>query len=181
MSALPPSQRANVLRAYRELLSLAARLPAEQRGAALAEARAGVRANAGESDPGAASEQLKRLWARVGFLRMVRIAPLLRPREPHRQQRAPCRVLHARRRRGTLTDDRAPCAAPQTLPRRPGDRARGSGIFVLRDGELVPGSGESAGTRVATGILDMNEARARHNALLKRQHFGRMPGSMEPF
>ena len=34
MSALPPSQRANVLRAYRELLSLAARLPAEQRGAA---------------------------------------------------------------------------------------------------------------------------------------------------
>ena len=165
MSALPPSQRANVLRAYRELLSLAARLPAEQRGAALAEARAGVRANAGESDPGAASEQLKRLWARVGFLRMVRIAPLLRPREPHRQQRAPCRVLHARRRRGTLTDD----------------RARGSGIFVLRDGELVPGSGESAGTRVATGILDMNEARARHNALLKRQHFGRMPGSMEPF
>ena len=77
-------------------------------------------------------------------------------------------------------DDCVRCAA-QTLPRRPGDRARGSGTFVLRDGELVAGSGESAGVRVATGILDMNEARARHNALIKRQHFGRMPGSTEPF
>ena len=72
MSTLPPSQRANVLRAYRELLSLARRLPAAKRDAALAEARAGVRANAAETDPLAASEQLKRLWGRVGFLRMVR-------------------------------------------------------------------------------------------------------------
>ena len=52
---------------------------------------------------------------------------------------------------------------------------------MLRDGELVQGAGQSAGTRVATGILDMNEARARHNALLKRQHFGRMPTTKEPF
>ena len=72
MSALPPSQRANVLRAYRELLSLVRRLPAAKREAALAEARAGVRANAREADPGEASQQLKHLWARVGFLRMVR-------------------------------------------------------------------------------------------------------------
>jgi hypothetical protein len=31
--------------------------------------------------------------------------------------------------------------ALQTLPRRPGDRARGSGTFVLRDGVLVEGAG----------------------------------------
>lgn len=52
---------------------------------------------------------------------------------------------------------------------------------MLRDGELVQGAGQSAGTRVATGVLDMGEARTRHNALIKRQHFGRMPASSEPF
>ena len=86
MSTLPPSQRANVLRAYRELLSLARRLPAAQRDAALAEARAGVRANAAEVNPLAASEQLKRLWGRVGVLRMVRCV-MERGRAPRRELR----------------------------------------------------------------------------------------------
>ncbi len=83
-------------------------------------------------------------------------------------------------------------APRQTLPRRPGDRARGSGTFVMRNGVLVEGAGataaavsplchsadaacvagESIGDRVATGILDMGEARSRHAALLKRQYFG---------
>ena len=98
MSALPPSQRANVLRAYRELLSLAARLPAEQRAATLAEARAGVRANAAEADPGAASEQLKRLWARVGFLRMVRGMRALCCCHGKNQRRGSSAVVHARTR-----------------------------------------------------------------------------------
>ena len=71
MSALPPSQRSNVLRAYRELLSLARRMPDAQRESALAEARAAVRANAAEPDAGAASDALKTLWARISFLRMV--------------------------------------------------------------------------------------------------------------
>lgn len=71
--------------------------------------------------------------------------------------------------------------AAQTLPRLPGDRARGSGNFVLRDGQLVQGAGASAGARVATGVLDMGEARTRHAALIKRQHFGRTPKLTEPF
>jgi hypothetical protein len=72
MQTAAGAQRANVLRAYRELLSLLRGLPSARREGALSEARAGVRANAGEVDPGAASEQLKALWARISFLRTVR-------------------------------------------------------------------------------------------------------------
>ncbi len=66
------AHRANVLRAYRELLSLLRGLPPTRREGALAEARAGVRARAAEPDAGAASDALKALVARISFLRTVR-------------------------------------------------------------------------------------------------------------
>jgi hypothetical protein len=68
------THRANVLRAYRELVWLAGRQPAAQREATLAEVRAAIRANATERDPGASSDQLKALCARISFLRVVRSA-----------------------------------------------------------------------------------------------------------
>lgn len=65
------SQRANVLRAYRELVDLIKRLPLERRQASLQEAKASMRANMNESDPLKASDMLKELVARVSFLRMA--------------------------------------------------------------------------------------------------------------
>ncbi len=67
------AHRANVLRAYRELLTLVRGLPSARREGALAEARAGVRANAAEPDAGKASDQLKQLFGRISFLRTVRV------------------------------------------------------------------------------------------------------------
>ena len=66
------AQRANVLRAYRVMLALARHMPAAERGSTVAEARSAIRGNAGEREPGAASDQLKALWARISFLRVVR-------------------------------------------------------------------------------------------------------------
>jgi hypothetical protein len=65
------AHRANVLRAYRELVDLLKRLPPEQRGPRLQEARAAVRANSGETDALKASDMLRDLVARVSFLRMA--------------------------------------------------------------------------------------------------------------
>jgi len=65
------SQRANVLRAYRELIDLIKRLPLERRQASLQEAKATMRANKNEGDPLKASDMLKELVARVSFLRMA--------------------------------------------------------------------------------------------------------------
>ena len=65
------SHRANVLRAYRELVDLLKRLPADRREAGLQEARASVRINAGERDALKASDMLKDLVARISFLRMA--------------------------------------------------------------------------------------------------------------
>lgn len=65
------TQRANVLRAYRELVDLIKRLPADRREVNLQEARASMRANMKETDPLKASDMLKDLVARVSFLRMA--------------------------------------------------------------------------------------------------------------
>eukprot|EP00241_Pyramimonas_parkeae_P008663 CAMPEP_0114231424 /NCGR_PEP_ID=MMETSP0058-20121206/4035_1 /TAXON_ID=36894 /ORGANISM="Pyramimonas parkeae, CCMP726" /LENGTH=99 /DNA_ID=CAMNT_0001342769 /DNA_START=230 /DNA_END=529 /DNA_ORIENTATION=+ len=62
-----------------------------------------------------------------------------------------------------------------TTPKLSGDR-RGSGHYVMRDGELVEGQGHSfQGRRAADGTTDMETARNMHNSLLKRQYFGKMP------
>ena len=65
------AQRANVLRAYRELVDLAKRLPAERRDASLKEARKAMRANTNEDDPVRQTDMLKELVAKVSFLRMT--------------------------------------------------------------------------------------------------------------
>ncbi|KAK9865316.1 hypothetical protein WJX84_004707 [Apatococcus fuscideae] len=53
-----------------------------------------------------------------------------------------------------------------------------AGIFVLRDGELVEGRAIKE-SRVSDGSLDLNEARARQKELVRRQHFGNLPGKKE--
>ena len=65
------AQRANVLRAYRELLDLAKRLPVEKRYASLEEARKAMRSNQRETDPVKQTDMLKELVAKVSFLRMT--------------------------------------------------------------------------------------------------------------
>lgn len=154
---------ANVLRAYRELLSLLRRLPREQREAARLEARTAIQSHAREASESARSDQLKLLWARISFLRVVRM-----------KRTVICDCLCS------FTTSHA-VIRHQTLPRRPGDRARGSGTFVLRGGQLVEEEASTLGVRVAKGVLDMGEARQRHASLLKRQHFGRTPSRTEPF
>mmetsp|Transcript_4107 Transcript_4107/g.12902 ORF Transcript_4107/g.12902 Transcript_4107/m.12902 type:complete len:216 (+) Transcript_4107:1588-2235(+) len=128
-----------VLSHYRELLRLIKRLPRREVEAALAEARAGVRANAGEADEAKSLDQLKELAGRISFLRM-------------------------------------------TVPRRPGDASRGSGHFVLREGELVEGRGV-ADSRVADGIMDWATAHQVHKRQMKRFCFGKNPvkGQLGPF
>eukprot|EP00803_Ostreobium_quekettii_P001059 evm.model.scf_2300.2 EVM.evm.TU.scf_2300.2 scf_2300:10002-12780(+) len=129
---MPGDHSANVLRCYRELLTLIKRLPAGQSQAALREARQTVRSHAGERDAIRSSELLKRMVSKISFLRM-------------------------------------------TTPRVAGDRGRVSGVFVMRDGELVEGDGEGKGSRVADGRISMSEAWDYHNRLLRRQYFGRDP------
>lgn len=67
------AHKANVLRAYREFVALVRSMPAAARQSQLQEARTAIRANAGEPDPGKASDQLKLLWARISWLRVVRM------------------------------------------------------------------------------------------------------------
>lgn len=61
-----------------------------------------------------------------------------------------------------------------------GRHKRESGTFVVREGELVEGSGEIAGTRVNDGKISMQEAHEYHNRLLKRQYYGRTPPPQSP-
>lgn len=65
------AHRANVLRAYRELIDLAKRLPAEKRDVSIQEARKAMRANKSEADPVKQTDMLKELVAKVSFLRMT--------------------------------------------------------------------------------------------------------------
>mmetsp|Transcript_2030 Transcript_2030/g.3165 ORF Transcript_2030/g.3165 Transcript_2030/m.3165 type:complete len:134 (-) Transcript_2030:586-987(-) len=60
-------------------------------------------------------------------------------------------------------------------PRHPGDAAKAAGRYVLREGQLVEGSGESAGSRAANGTTSREEA-LRGNA----EHFKRFYGADKP-
>lgn len=61
-----------------------------------------------------------------------------------------------------------------------GRHTRETGVYVVRDGELVEGKGQSAGVRVNDGKISMEEAHAYHNRLLRRQYFGRKPPPQPP-
>lgn len=63
--------RAQVLRAYRELLGLVRRLPEAQRASALAEARQSMRQHAAETSEERQQELFKQLAAKISFLRVV--------------------------------------------------------------------------------------------------------------
>lgn len=65
-------------------------------------------------------------------------------------------------------------------PRRPGDGNVTGTKYVIRDGELVEGEGDSFGLRVASSQISMNDYRVRHEQLLKRQHFGRSAPAYDP-
>lgn len=61
-------------------------------------------------------------------------------------------------------------------PKKSSDKGRiGVGKFVVRDGNVVEGSGASAGERVADGSLSQDEAWKMHRKLMKRQYFGQEP------
>ena len=63
--------RSNVLRQYRELLSLIGALPSEQQAKALTQARTTVKANSSESDPVKASDMLRDLVSQSSFLKTI--------------------------------------------------------------------------------------------------------------
>ena len=102
------------------------------------EARVAIRASADVTDESEQQALLKKLVARVGFLRVV---------------------------------------TPKTGR---GRHKRESGVFVVREGEVVQGSGQSAGQRVADGTISMQEAHEYHNRLLKRQYYGATPPKQPP-
>jgi hypothetical protein len=76
-----PSHRTNVLRAYRELLNLIHRLPAQDQQKALQEARELLTKNKNISNAVEASDKLKELVARISFLR------IMTPRRPGEKSR----------------------------------------------------------------------------------------------
>eukprot|EP00775_Hariotina_reticulata_P010058 gene10058-10213_t len=61
-----------------------------------------------------------------------------------------------------------------TTPRPVGERI-GAGSYVLRDGELVSGTGEEKGNRVADGTISKEEAQR-----LNRNHYKRFFGKDRP-
>lgn len=63
--------RNQVLRAYRELLSLIKRMPESQRSQAWQEARQTMRQHAGEADGARQLDLFKQLAAKISFLRVV--------------------------------------------------------------------------------------------------------------
>jgi hypothetical protein len=131
--------RAAVLKAYRDFVDVARRSsPAAEREVKLADVRAAIRANAGVTDESERQELLKKLVARVGFLRIV---------------------------------------TPKTGR---GRHKRESGVFVVREGEVIEGTGQTAGARVADGTISMQEAHEYHNRLLKRQYYGQKPPPQPP-
>ena len=140
------SHRANILRAYRELIDLLKRLPPSRREAGLQEARAAVRANASERDALKASDMLKDLVARISFLRMA-TPKHARDRCPAHQQHhvhgGECHCLIA---------VRLSCWVASTItvlfcaPSRRSNH--GAVTYVLRDGELVEGQGRTEGRSV---------------------------------
>ena len=65
------SHRTNVLRAYRQLLQLIKRLPPSQQGKAVAQARSEATSDRNISNAVEASDKLKQLYARIGYLRTI--------------------------------------------------------------------------------------------------------------
>ena len=61
-----------------------------------------------------------------------------------------------------------------------GRHTREAGSFVMRDGEVVEGVGQTGGQRVADGKISMQEAHDYHNRLLRRQYFGKTPPPQPP-
>jgi hypothetical protein len=166
-----------VLREYRQLLRLIARIPKrEQKAQMLSEARSTIRTYRSEANPAKQLDLRKLLAAKISFLRVVT------PKPP-----------------GTASNTE-------------------SGHFIIRDGNLVEGTGSTAGKRcvtfslshvitcndnsflpsqpliltpfilftyyipcsVADGKVSMSEAYELHNKLLKRQHYGRKPPKYDP-
>ena len=61
-----------------------------------------------------------------------------------------------------------------------GRHTREAGSFVMRDGEVVEGVGQTGGQRVADGKISAQEAHDYHNRLLRRQYFGKTPPPQPP-
>ena len=158
-----------MLRAYRELLRLVKRLPAAQQGSAWSEARSSLRAHREEGEEAKRLELLKKLVARIGFLRTIT------PRRPG--DGAGVGAGHYVLREGKLVEGRGATS---------GARWAGGGGRAVLLGRLtcwrvaLSCRTRCPSCRVADGVLDMEEARTRHQQLLQRQHFGRPPPTYNP-
>lgn len=65
------AHRGEVLRKYKELLSLIMRLPADKCQASLQEAKTTIRERKNETNPETSLQYLKELAAKIGYLRMT--------------------------------------------------------------------------------------------------------------
>lgn len=194
--------RNQVLRAYRELLSLVKRLPEAQRGKAWEEARAALRAGAAEASEERQQELFKQLATRISFLRTItprRAGEALAIGAGHYVMRDGKLVEGSGQTAGTRCAWRgrpagwpgpgagAAHCGPLSARLGVGSSKRAHGLVVAHWGQPCrlssPPSPLPAGVparSVADGSMSMDEARQRHQQLLKRQHFGRDPLPYNP-
>ena len=195
-----------MLRAYRELVDLLKRLPPEQKGPRLQEARAAVRANSGEKDALKASDMLRDLVARVSFLRMATPktardrccdCPLTMYTAAHNSTPIPYKIHRAMQKSAHAAQADAAwcgdlcaaqwgaCGGYRQHRQQVRDWLCSCCVQSLPSRCMHHACGPTdtwgPGCRVADGTMSMDEAYTRHRQLLKRQHFGREPPNIRKF
>ena len=145
----------NILRSYRELLSLVQRLPKEKQASAIQEAKAKILAHQGESDSLKISDLHKQLVAKISFLRMTT------SRRPGERSRPSSGTFVLRE--GDLVESASEREQRCRSFAGPSHRLSTQHADVL------------CSCRVANGQVSMDEFKQRHHQLLRRQHFGREP------
>lgn len=155
---LAGGMRANILRSYRELLTLLKRLPGDSQLTAGKEAKARILTHRDETDSLKVTELHKQLVAKISFLRMTTTR---RPGEKSRQ-------------------------ASGTFILREGDLVETDSAREQRWGQAVICSWHQMQCLVLSRAIcccragvqvGMDEFKQRHHQLLRRQHFGREPPS----
>ena len=149
--------RGNILRSYRELLTLLQRLPRDSQLSAVKEAKAKIRAHREETDSLKVTDLHKQLVAKLSFLRMTTNR---RPGE-RRQSTSGTFVL----REGELVENASEREHRYTYVQQASHYHAGL-LTILR-----------TLCRAANGQVSMDEFKQRHHQLLRRQHFGREPPS----
>lgn len=145
--------RGNILRSYREFLTLLQRLPKNAYLSARQEAKAKILTHRNETDSLKITNLHKELVAKISFLRMTTNR---RPGERHRSSSGTF-VL----REGELVESASD---------------RESRCIYSKLHNIMQGFWQLlCSSRAANGQVSMDEFKQRHNQLLRRQHFGRAP------